>query len=138
MRQVMMVMVNAGANNNKFYELTETPNGVRARYGRIGGTEQVRMYPHGSFGVKLDEKRRKGYVVRETDRDTMPITASQLASAKALLGRMGSGQKTWNVVEQYLTLFPQKVAQVGDTSWITPTWIKGQMNEISALESLIG
>lgn len=65
--QTMLVMVDTDGNNNKFYELTTLPDGrVRARYGRIGATEQSRTYPPGSYRKKLNEKLRKGYVVRET------------------------------------------------------------------------
>lgn len=69
-RQKMLVMVDARDNNNKFYELTELPDGsVQARYGRIGATEQVRTYAPGTFDKKLNEKLRKGYTIRETAAD---------------------------------------------------------------------
>lgn len=71
-RQKMLVMVDARDNNNKFYELTELPDGsVQARYGRIGATEQVRTYAPGTFDRKLNEKLRKGYTIRETAADAV-------------------------------------------------------------------
>ena len=73
---VMLVMVDTSDNNNKFYELSTLPDGrVQARYGRIGATEQIRVYPPGSFNSKLREKTRKGYTVRDSG---APVTNSTL------------------------------------------------------------
>lgn len=73
--QVMLVMVDTIDNHNKFYELTELPDGrVQARYGRVGSTEQKRVYPPGSFNSKKNEKIRKGYVVRDIAGNTLAVT----------------------------------------------------------------
>lgn len=57
-----LVMVTAGANNNKFYDMT--PNGKMwvATYGRIGSSSQSRTYSKNEWNKKYEEKIRKGYV----------------------------------------------------------------------------
>lgn len=57
-----LVMVTAGANNNKFYDMT--PNGKMwvATYGRIGSSSQSRIYSKNEWNKKYEEKIRKGYV----------------------------------------------------------------------------
>lgn len=57
-----LVMVTAGANNSKFYDMT--PNGKMwvATYGRIGSSSQSRTYSKNEWNKKYEEKIRKGYV----------------------------------------------------------------------------
>lgn len=57
-----LVMVTAGANNNKFYDMK--PNGEMwvATYGRIGSSSQSRTYSKNEWNKKYEEKIRKGYV----------------------------------------------------------------------------
>lgn len=200
--QVMLVMVNATDNNNKFYELTELPNGsVQARYGRIGGSETTRTYPAGSFHAKKNEKIRKGYVVREqagnapraavtgldaADRVNKalfnghacaaskkfaevllrnnrhaiedatggkiqvnkstgsvstalgPVTAAQLVTARALLSDIKNGSRRTYVIEQYLTIIPQRIANVrAIDAWLTPSWIREQDALLDSLDSAL-
>lgn len=74
-RTAMLVLVDTKDNHNKFYELTELPDGrVQARYGRVGAGEQRRVYPPGSFDKKLNEKTRKGYVERVTSQSVVSKT----------------------------------------------------------------
>lgn len=57
-----LVMVNANANNNKFYRMIPEGNSFRVEYGRVGNTSfQKRTYPSHSFHDKYNEKLRKGY-----------------------------------------------------------------------------
>ena len=57
-----LVMVTAGANHNKYYDMQ--PNGDMwvAKYGRVGSSSQTRTYPKSQFEKKYNEKIRKGYV----------------------------------------------------------------------------
>ena len=81
-RTTMLIMVDTRDNHNKFYELTELPDGrVQARYGRVDAGEQKRVYPPGSFDTKMREKLRKGYVVRENG-DSAPSSTLTVDSAQ--------------------------------------------------------
>lgn len=57
-----LVMVTAGANHNKYYDMQ--PNGDMwvAKYGRVGSSSQTRTYSKYEFEKKYREKIRKGYV----------------------------------------------------------------------------
>ena len=57
-----LVMVTAGANHNKYYDMQ--PNGEMwvAKYGRVGSSSQTRTYSKYEFEKKYREKIRKGYV----------------------------------------------------------------------------
>ena len=57
-----LVMVTAGANNNKFYRMTPQGDMWLAEYGRIGGGTQSRTYNKYSWEKKYNEKIKKGYV----------------------------------------------------------------------------
>lgn len=57
-----LVMVTAGANNNKYYNLTPNGDTWVAEYGRVGSSSQTRTYPKSQFEKKYNEKIRKGYV----------------------------------------------------------------------------
>ena len=57
-----LVMVEAGQNRNKYYDMQ--PNGEMwvAKYGRVGSSSQTRTYYKSQFEKKYNEKIRKGYV----------------------------------------------------------------------------
>lgn len=56
-------MVNASANNNKFYRQIPCGNGEWvAEYGRVGGKAQKRKYSMSQWDAKYYEKINKGYV----------------------------------------------------------------------------
>lgn len=57
-----LVMVAAGANNNKIYRMIPNGDTWTAEYGRIGGGMQTRRYGRSQFESKYNEKIRKGYV----------------------------------------------------------------------------
>lgn len=57
-----LVMVAAGANNNKYYNMTPCGDMWTAEYGRIGSSSQVRTYSKSQWDSKYNEKIRKGYV----------------------------------------------------------------------------
>ena len=57
-----LVMVTAGANHNKYYNLTPNGDTWVAEYGRVGSSSQTRTYPKSQFEKKYNEKIRKGYV----------------------------------------------------------------------------
>lgn len=57
-----LVMVTAGANNNKYYRMTPQGDMWLAEYGRIGGGTQSRTYSKYSWEKKYNEKIKKGYV----------------------------------------------------------------------------
>ena len=57
-----LVMVKAGANNNKYYNMIPKGDMWTAEYGRIGSGSQTRGYPKNQFESKYNEKIRKGYV----------------------------------------------------------------------------
>lgn len=59
----MLIYVDTNGNNNKFYELTELPDGVSVRYGRVGSEGTTRVYRgYSAYETKKREKLRKGYV----------------------------------------------------------------------------
>lgn len=95
-QQVMLVMVDTVDNHNKFYELTELPDGrVQARYGRVGSTEQRRVYPPGSFSAKKREKLRKGYIVRDiAGAPTTATAATGLDAADRVNKALFNGKAT--------------------------------------------
>lgn len=56
-------MVNASANNNKYYRQIPCGNGEWiAEYGRVGGKPQRRKYSMSQWETKYYEKIRKGYI----------------------------------------------------------------------------
>lgn len=57
-----LVMVTAGANNNKYYKMSPNGDTWTAEYGRIGGSSQTRTYSKYQYESKYNEKIRKGYV----------------------------------------------------------------------------
>lgn len=57
-----LVMVTAGANNNKYYNMIPQGDMWVAEYGRIGASKQVRQYAKWEWDRKYNEKIRKGYV----------------------------------------------------------------------------
>lgn len=57
-----LVMVTAGANNNKYYKMTPHGDSWTAEYGRIGSSSQCRTYPMSQWNSKYNEKIAKGYV----------------------------------------------------------------------------
>ena len=59
---IHLVMVAAGANNNKFYDMTPNGDNWTATYGRIGSGSQTRVYSKSQWNAKYNEKIKKGYV----------------------------------------------------------------------------
>ena len=57
-----LVMVTAGANNNKYYDMQPKGEMWVATYGRIGSSSQTRTYQKYEWDKKYNEKIRKGYV----------------------------------------------------------------------------
>jgi len=57
-----LVMVTAGANNNKYYRMTPHGDSWTAEYGRIGSSSQRRTYSKSQWNAKYNEKINKGYV----------------------------------------------------------------------------
>lgn len=57
-----LVMVTAGANNNKYYDMKPQGDMWVATYGRIGRGSQTRTYSKREWDKKYNEKIRKGYV----------------------------------------------------------------------------
>lgn len=57
-----LVMVAAGANNNKYYNMTPCGDMWTAEYGRVGSSFQNRTYSKSQWNSKYNEKIRKGYV----------------------------------------------------------------------------
>lgn len=55
-------MVAAGANNNKYYNMTPCGDMWTAEYGRVGSSFQTRTYSKSQWNSKYNEKIRKGYV----------------------------------------------------------------------------
>lgn len=59
-----LLKVEGGANNNKYYDMYDTGDGSFVVYfGRVGATEQVKIYPISEWDKKYKEKigSRKGY-----------------------------------------------------------------------------
>lgn len=57
-----LVMVTAGANNNKYYDMKPQGDMWVATYGRIGSGSQARTYSKREWDKKYNEKIRKGYI----------------------------------------------------------------------------
>jgi len=57
-----LVMVTAGANHNKYYDMIPEGEMWTAEYGRIGSGSQSRRYNKRQFEAKYREKIKKGYV----------------------------------------------------------------------------
>jgi poly [ADP-ribose] polymerase len=57
-----LVMVEAGQNRNKYYDLIPDGEMWVAKYGRVGSSSQTRTYSKYEFEKKYREKIRKGYV----------------------------------------------------------------------------
>lgn len=57
-----LVMVTAGANNNKYYDMKPQGDMWVATYGRIGSDSQTRTYSKREWDKKYNEKIRKGYI----------------------------------------------------------------------------
>lgn len=87
---VVLIQVNTTGNNNKFYELSRMPDGnTFARWGRVGGGAQSRVYPgHSSFSAKRNEKLRKGYTVfKDESTGRLSGTASRAGVPQQLVVR---------------------------------------------------
>ncbi len=62
-RYCYLMMVDFRDNHNKFYEITETANGLDVKYGRVGETVRTHHYDpwEKSFNALYSEKTAKGY-----------------------------------------------------------------------------
>ena len=59
---VYLIMVTAGANNNKYYRMYPSESSFTVEYGRVGnGGFQTATYPISQWSKKYNEKIRKGY-----------------------------------------------------------------------------
>lgn len=65
-----------------------------------------------------------------------PVSLPQIAQARTVLARLRSGYDR-AAVEKYLTLIPQKVADVRATDWVTRAWCLEQDDLLDALESAV-
>lgn len=73
-----LLMVTAGANNNKYYDMYDYGKGTfTAKFGRIGSSEQVKEYSISQWEKKYQEKLKKGYV----DRSDMLLVKEATTSA---------------------------------------------------------
>jgi poly [ADP-ribose] polymerase len=50
-----------GANNNKFYNMTEEDGQLKVEYGRVGSSKTVKMYPMSKWNYLYRNKTKKGY-----------------------------------------------------------------------------
>ena len=57
-----LVMVTAGGNHNKYYDMEPNGDIWIAKYGRVGSGSQTRTYSKSQFEKKYNEKIHKGYV----------------------------------------------------------------------------
>lgn len=65
MREVYLVKIDSGANNNKYYRMVDDGSGTfHVEYGRVGATCQKASYPISQWEKKYTEKIRKGYIDR--------------------------------------------------------------------------
>ena len=80
-----LVMVSAGANNNKYYDMTPHGDSWTATYGRIGSGSQQRNYPISQWNSKYNEKIKKGYV-DQTDlvQDLISVKRQQKSEYKEI------------------------------------------------------
>lgn len=113
-----LVMVSAGANNNKYYDMI--PNGDRwiAEYGRIGSTFQKRNYNKYEYESKYKEKLRKGYVdqtdlvrdlIHEKPRPKSPYKEIENPSIREIVRRLQ--QMAHDAIEANYTISSNKVTQ---------------------------
>ncbi|MFV8246806.1 WGR domain-containing protein [Mycolicibacterium peregrinum] len=65
-----------------------------------------------------------------------PVSLDQVTAARSALAQLRSGYDRW-AVEKYLTLIPQKIANVRETDWVTPAWCRQQDDLLDALESAV-
>lgn len=65
-----------------------------------------------------------------------PVSLSQIARARRELAQLRIGYDR-AAVERYLTLIPQKVANVRATDWVTRAWCRDQDDLLDALESAV-
>lgn len=65
-----------------------------------------------------------------------PVSLGQVAAARRELAALRSGYDR-PAVEKYLTLIPQKIANVRETGWVTPRWCREQDDLLDALESAV-
>ena len=56
-----LVMVDAGNNNNKFYEMSDNGNTLTVKYGRVGTPGVTKTYPSYKFDELYRQKTAKGY-----------------------------------------------------------------------------
>jgi len=65
-----------------------------------------------------------------------PVSLAQIDQARSALATLRSGYDRW-AVEKYLTLIPQKIANVRETDWVTASWCRKQDDLLDALESAV-
>lgn len=61
MKEIYLIKVDPGANNNKYYRMIPTGDTFRVEYGRVGAGCQTAVYPISQWNKKYNEKLRKGY-----------------------------------------------------------------------------
>lgn len=64
------------------------------------------------------------------------VSMAQIAQARTALATLRSGYDR-RAVETYLTLIPQKIADVRATDWVTRSWCRQQDDLLDALESAV-
>lgn len=84
----MLIYVDTDGNNNKFYELTELPDGVSVRYGRVGSEGTTRVFRgYSAYETKKREKLRRGYVPFAGDtRNAASVNRGADAQASVIKG----------------------------------------------------
>ncbi|WP_234713684.1 WGR domain-containing protein [Mycolicibacterium conceptionense] len=65
-----------------------------------------------------------------------PVSLAQIAVARRELATLRSGYSR-DAVEKYLTLIPQRIKNVRETDWVTPSWCRDQDDLLDALESAV-
>jgi len=61
MSRVAKLIMVTGANNNKYYDMTEVGSEIQVKYGRVGSTECRASYPSYKWDSLLKSKVKKGY-----------------------------------------------------------------------------
>ena len=62
MKEIKLIKVEPGRNNNKIYNMKDNENGTfTAQWGRVGSLEQQKTYPMNLWGKKYQEKIKKQY-----------------------------------------------------------------------------
>lgn len=149
LKKVFLIKVEPGANNNKYYNMSELGDGTfKAEYGRVGGHMATEIYPMSKWDSKYREKlsARKGYVdktelfVEEVQKDNKQTIKEITNKAVAQLIKQLRGNANASVEANYIVSASKVTQKMVDEAQTVVDEISGLIkmgNKVEPINKLL-